>query len=141
MSYFDLKSLTMRWIVLSPKKWRTTLSIQTSVATITNSLVKLFPTDGAWWVDAFGNHCADHSLTPRRLWNRRPVRKEGAHIASDEPSRLAVKVTDGAFVFVNDFAFGVQPANIPSCTQAIQRHGSGLVPDIESVGDLQHQRS
>jgi hypothetical protein len=49
------------------------------------------------------------AITASRLDGLRPIRKPRANIAGNDQFGLAIKVTDGAFVFVNDFAFVVQP--------------------------------
>ena len=60
MSYFDLKSLTIRWICLSLKpKGARPLASKRALQASRTSLVERFPFDVTWRVKAFCNQNPD----------------------------------------------------------------------------------
>src|SRR6516162_8246875 len=59
-----------------------------------------------------------------------------SNILSTDKFRLPCEISDGAFVFVNEFSLTIHPSNIASCTEAVEGHGSRFVVDIESLSNF-----
>src|SRR5262249_13883595 len=81
---------------------------------------------------AFEQSQFDASMTAAHLTTLRGR----ANIISYDKLWLIAETSDGAFIFINNFASTIDPSNIPGRTEAVEHHCSGIELEVESICNL-----